>query len=86
MIRSLRPGLIPDAEPVATLTMAGWIDAQAEAIRSHGSDLAMWLAAKVASIADDARSLSAETPDQFDDREAIMLRDLALATSEGGAL
>ncbi len=87
-----RLALVGGAEPVG---MAGWIGAQAAAIGSHGSGLALWLAARVAQLAEECRFLGAETPDQFDGRSELWAdwvadreadpASLAAAAAEGGA-
>jgi len=62
-----------DATPPAPPSMADWIEAEARAIRSKGSELAWRLAERVDEVARECRFLRAETPDQFDARSEVMM-------------
>jgi hypothetical protein len=72
----------PPAEP--TLPMAEWIAVQAAYFRSLGSNLGDWLARRIDALAEQARSLQAETPDQYDAREELMDRWIAEREEEVG--
>lgn len=67
----------PDAPGEPTLPMADWIEVQGSLVRLNGSNLAEWLAGKMDDLAEQVRSLDAETPDQFDARAEVMARDIA---------
>jgi len=61
-----------DAPAPALPSMADWIEAEAQAVRAKGSELAWWLAERMDEIARECRVLRAETPDQFDARSDVM--------------
>lgn len=67
----------PDAPGEPRLPMADWIEVQASLVRLNGSNLAEWLAGKMDDLAEQVRSLDAETPDQFESRSEVMARDIA---------
>jgi hypothetical protein len=64
---------LPEPHP----TMAQWIDEQADHIRGLDSDLATWLADKIAALAVECQDLDATTPEDFEDRSMILARDFA---------
>jgi len=61
-----------DAPAPALPSMADWIEAEAQAVRAKGSELAWWLAERMDEIARECRVLRAETPDEFDARSDVM--------------
>jgi hypothetical protein len=66
----------PPREPL--LPFAFWLEVQAQRIRLKGGTAAIWLAGKIDDLADDARSLRAATPEQFDARNDAMLEYRAM--------
>ncbi len=58
--------------PDETLIFDAWIDSQAAAVRSLGTDAAEWLAGQMAALADRARYLNASTPAEYDERVEIL--------------
>jgi hypothetical protein len=71
------------AEPM--LPFAEWVGVEAAYYRSLGTDAGDWLSARLDRLAETARYLGAETPDEFDDREALFDAWVAQADGEGGA-
>src|SRR4051794_2312468 len=56
---------------------AAWLEVQAGRLRAKGGPWAVWLAGRVAELADDARSLRAGTPEDLEARSEVLERDLA---------
>ena len=60
-----------DAPGVPTVPFPAWIELQASALRSHGTEAAGWLAGRLDELATLARFLKATTPAEFEAREEI---------------
>lgn len=65
------PAAEPDAPAEPRMAFPDWIALAASYYRSLNSHAGDWLAARIDQLAEQARLLGAETPDQFDAREEL---------------